>query len=76
MHKADFVGRPPIILGGNPETGGECFKCYSHSSYYAEVPTQYLMDSTRTNYVDKRGNIVPENQRVINQERIKYSHSP
>lgn len=66
VHKADFVGRPPIILGGNPATGGECIKCYSHSSYYAEVPTQYLMDSTRTNYVDKRGNIVPENQRVIN----------
>ena len=30
------------------------------------------MDSTRTNYVDKRGNIVPRNQRIINQERIKY----
>ena len=23
VHKADFVGRPPIILGGNPATGGE-----------------------------------------------------
>ncbi|MDG6881138.1 Uncharacterised protein [Phocoenobacter uteri] len=36
-HKADFVGRPPLILGGNPATGGDCWWCYSHSSYYGEV---------------------------------------
>ena len=64
--------KPNDTLGGNPVTGGECWGCYSHSSYYAELPTQYLMDSTRTNYVDKRGNIVPRNQRIVNQERIKY----
>ena len=45
VHKADFVGRPPIILGGNPATGGECFKCYSHSSYFAEIPAEKIYDS-------------------------------
>ncbi|WP_298971574.1 hypothetical protein [uncultured Psychrobacter sp.] len=45
VHKADFVARPPIILGGNPATGGECWACYSHSSYFAEIPDEYLKDS-------------------------------
>lgn len=53
VHKADFVGRPPFILGGNPATGGNCWLCYSHSSYFAEIPNKYLVDSN--------GNIIRDN---------------
>ena len=71
VHKADFVGRPPIILGGNPATGGECWTCYSHSSYFAEIPSQYLMNS-QGQYIDKSGKVVPEEQKIDNKNYTDY----
>lgn len=56
-HQADFVGRPPLLLGGNSSTGGACWFCYSHSSYYGEVPEKYLKDENGYK-IDKRGNRV------------------
>ncbi|SUT90267.1 Uncharacterised protein [[Actinobacillus] rossii] len=38
VHHSDGVGLIPVLLGGNSSTGGNCILCYSHSSYYAEVP--------------------------------------
>ncbi len=52
-HKADFVGRPPLILGGNPATGGDCWFCYSHSSYYGGVPEEFLKDKNNEYILDK-----------------------
>lgn len=40
-------------MGGNPATGGNCWLCYSHSSYFAEIPNKYLVDSN--------GNIIRDN---------------
>ena len=65
VHKADFVGRPPIILGGNPATGGECWACYSHSSYYAEIPAEYLTNN-QGQYINNAGKVVSETQKVEN----------
>lgn len=56
VHQADFVGRPSLILGGNPSTGGDCWLCYSHSSYSAEIPSEYLV-SEKEQYIDKKGNV-------------------
>lgn len=54
VHKADFVGRPPLILGGNASSGGTCWLCYSHSSYSAEIPSQFLVNE-KGQYIDKKG---------------------
>lgn len=52
VHETDFVGRTPliagrlpIVVGGNKATGGVggWFK-YSHSSYYVEIPKQFIID--------------------------------
>ncbi|MGE8654479.1 MAG: hemagglutinin repeat-containing protein [Acinetobacter gandensis] len=56
VHQADFVGRPPLILGGNPATGGDCWLCYSHSSYSAEIPSLFLVND-KGQYIDKKGNL-------------------
>ena len=71
VHKADFVGRPPLILGGNPATGGECWGCYSHSSYFAEIPSQYLRDN-QGQYVNTNGRVVTVKERVVTDEYIEY----
>ena len=71
VHKADFVGRPPIILGGNPATGGECWGCYSHSSYFAEIPNEYLTNS-QGQYINNKGKVVPEDQKVGNPDFEKF----
>lgn len=44
VHKADAVGNKwGLGLGGsNDTTGGACWLCYSHSSYYGEVPDPIL----------------------------------
>ncbi|MDG6881141.1 hypothetical protein A6A21_01070 [Phocoenobacter uteri] len=55
-HKADFVGRP---LGFNPATGGDCWWCYSHSSYYGEVPEKKIENDRK----EKINN--PEYERYI-----------
>ena len=43
VHDKDFVGNKwlPFVLGTNDTTKGNCgFFCYSHSSYFAEVPKE------------------------------------
>lgn len=44
VHHSDGVGLIPVLLGGNSSTGGNCILCYSHSSYFAEIPDEYLID--------------------------------
>lgn len=52
VHNKDFIGNrstmwiPPFfLLGNNDTTQGTCKGfCYSHSSYFAEVPEQYQRD--------------------------------
>ena len=47
VQQADFVGNKWLLglVGSNDTTGGACWFCYSHSSYYAEVPNQTIIDS-------------------------------
>ena len=47
VHKSDFVGNKWLLgfVGSNDTTGGACWSCYSHSSYYAEVPDKTIIDS-------------------------------
>lgn len=44
VHKSDFVGNKwgLGLVGSNDTTGGVCWLCYSHSSYYAEVSDPIL----------------------------------
>lgn len=72
VHQADFVGRPTLILGGNPSTGGDCWLCYSHSSYSAEIPSEYLVNNNGQ-FIDKKGVVVPEEKRVKNEYYEEYS---
>ena len=49
VHDKDFVGNKwiPFLLGTNNTTQGACKGlCYSHSSYFAEVPEQYQRDAS------------------------------
>ncbi|HHU0184392.1 TPA: hemagglutinin, partial [Neisseria meningitidis] len=49
VHDKDFVGNKwiPFLLGNNETTKGACKGfCYSHSSYFAEVPEQYQRDAS------------------------------
>ena len=39
VHQSDFVGIP---IGGNSATGGTCWLCYSHSSYYYDMPPETI----------------------------------
>ena len=55
-HNSGEVGLIPVLLGGNSPTGGACVFCYSHSSYFAEIPEKYLAN----------------NKKVINPEYINY----
>ncbi len=71
VHQADFVGRPPLILGGNPSSGGDCWFCYSHSSYSAEIPSEYLVNE-KGQYIDDKGKVVSENNRVRNKYYNDY----
>lgn len=70
-HQADFVGRPPLILGGNPSTGGDCWLCYSHSSYSAEIPSQFLVNE-KGQYINGKGIVVSESERKINKYYTEY----
>ncbi|WP_239327046.1 hemagglutinin repeat-containing protein, partial [Snodgrassella gandavensis] len=65
VHYTDFVGRTPLIgfrspyiIGGNAPTGGVEDRrfLYSHSSYFREVPTKYLVDDRGRN-IDANGNL-------------------
>ena len=72
VHKTDFVGNkwgmiiPPFFLLGNNKVSeyNNCTGyCYSHSSYFAEVPEQYQKD--------KNGNIVEKNGEPVLTEAWK-----
>ncbi|MCW9733584.1 hypothetical protein L5B97_08940 [Avibacterium sp. 20-15] len=51
VHKADFVGNKLLLglVGSNEVTGGNCWIYYSHSSYFAEVPSKYLIATKNKN---------------------------
>ena len=68
VHKADFVGNKWNLglTGFNDTTGGSCLWCYSHSSYYAEIPSDHLINENG-DFIDNKGNIVET--KVLN----KYS---
>ena len=51
------------LVGSNDTTGGACWFCYSHNSYYAEVPEKFLKNS-HGQYIDHSGNIVNEKNAV------------
>ena len=53
-------------MGGNPATGGDCWLCYSHSSYYGEVPSEYLKNADDTYRLDSNG------KEIENPEYEKY----
>jgi filamentous hemagglutinin len=72
VHQADFVGRPPLILGGNPSTGGNCWLCYSHSSYSSEIPSEYLVNNNGQ-FIDKNGVVIPKEKSVKNEYYEEYS---
>lgn len=66
VHYTDFVGRSPLvagrskyIVGGNNPTGGveDKWFLYSHSSYFWEVPKEYLTDESG-NFIDINGHRV------------------
>ncbi|ACA31896.1 filamentous haemagglutinin family outer membrane protein [Histophilus somni 2336] len=66
VHDKDFVGNKwiPFLLGNNETTKGDCgIFCYSHSSYFAEVPEQYQRDED--------GNIKMENGKPVETENWK-----
>ena len=67
VHKADPIGRWWALLGGNAATGGTCSWCYAHSSYYAEIPEQFLKNK-QGQYVDINGNIIQTDKRIKNPE--------
>ena len=59
VHDKDFVGNKwiPFLLGNNETTKGACrIFCYSHSSYFAEVPEQYQRDRNGEYILDKNNN--------------------
>ena len=59
VHDKDFVGNKwiPFLLGNNETTKGACrIFCYSHSSYFAEVPEQYKRDKNGNFVTDNEGN--------------------
>ena len=74
VHYTDFVGRTPLIglrskyiVGGNEPTGGveNTWFTYSHSSYFGEVPEDYLVND-KGQFIDKKGNVVEEKNKVKN----------
>lgn len=69
VHKADFVGNKwnlGLFGGFNDTTGGNCIFCYSHSSYFAERPSEHLVND-KGQFIDLKGNMVGENNKVKNQ---------
>ena len=60
VHKMDFVGNKwiPFLLGNNETSPYNNCKgvCYSHSSYFAEVPEQYQRDKNGEYILDKNNN--------------------
>ena len=80
VHHTDFVGRTPLmglrskyIVGGNEPTGGveNTWFTYSHSSYFAEVPSEDLINE-KGDYIDKKGYTVEEKNRVVNEYHKEF----
>ena len=69
VHKADFVGNKWNlgITGFNNTTGGACLFCYSHSSYYAEIPSVALVNDNG-DPINLKGEVVSK----ANQAKNKY----
>ena len=74
VHYTDFVGRTPLIalrskyiVGGNEPTGGveNTWFTYSHSSYFAEVPDEYLINE-KGDYINEKGDVVLDANKVKN----------
>lgn len=83
-HYTDFVGRTPLvalrskyIVGGNEPTGGveDKWFLYSHSSYFAEKPTPYLVNEHGF-YMDKNGYLIKDNSgntmKMTEENKLKY----
>ncbi|MCL4982957.1 hemagglutinin repeat-containing protein, partial [Neisseria meningitidis] len=84
-HYTDFVGRTPLvalrskhIVGGNEPTGGveDKWFLYSHSSYFAEKPTPYLVNEHGF-YMDKNGDLIKDNSgnpiKMTEENKLEYS---
>ena len=69
VHKADFVGNKWNLglTGFNDTTGGACLFCYSHSSYYAEIPSVALVNDNG-DPINLKGEVVSK----ANQAKNKY----
>ncbi|HDL5699810.1 TPA: hemagglutinin repeat-containing protein [Mannheimia haemolytica] len=68
VHKADFVGNKWNLglTGFNDTTGGDCIFCYSHSSYFAERPSEYLVND-KGQHINEKGDIVSEKDKIVNE---------
>ena len=55
--------RRSFFVGNSPSTEGACWFCYSHSSYYTDVPSEVLMNG-KGQFIDERGNMLPEGQKA------------
>lgn len=53
-------------MGFNDTTGGNCIFCYSHSSYFAELPERFLKND-KGQYIDLKGNVVAKNNKIENE---------
>ncbi|MDG6894663.1 hemagglutinin repeat-containing protein [Volucribacter amazonae] len=53
VHESDFVGNKWLLglVGNNNTTGGNCLFCYSHSSYYAEIPDPNLQKEKYNDFI-------------------------
>ena len=80
MHYTDFVGRTPLIalrskyiVGGNEPTGRveNTWFTYSHSSYFAERPSEYLINE-KGDYIDEKGYKVEEKNGVDNEYHDEF----
>ena len=69
VHKSDFVGNKWNLglTGFNDTTGGACLLCYSHSSYYAEIPSVALVNDNG-DPINLKGEVVSK----ANQAKNKY----
>ena len=84
-HYTDYVGRTPLaamrskyVVGGNEPTGGveDKWFLYSHSSYFAEKPTPYLVNEHGF-YMDKNGDLIRDNSgnpvKMTEENKSEYS---
>ena len=68
------MGGSKYIVGGNEPTGGveNTWFTYSHSSYFAEVPSEDLINE-KGGYIDEKGYTVKEKNRVANKYRDEFN---